>query len=126
MNQGRRIAREKETVESMMRVYCADHHGETASLCQACRELLEYAHKRLDTCPFQDAKPACNHCRVHCYSRSMRDRVKAVMRYAGPRMLLRHPLLSFYHLLDTHRKAPNLSDVKRKGSQTGKSETQQD
>ena len=126
MNQDRRIAREKETVESMMRVYCADHHGGTASLCDACRELLDYAHNRLDTCPFQDAKPACNHCQVHCYSRLMRDRVKAVMRYAGPRMLFRHPLLSFYHLLDKRRKAPSISDVKRKSSQTGKSENQQD
>ncbi|MCG7955581.1 MAG: nitrous oxide-stimulated promoter family protein, partial [Candidatus Thiodiazotropha endolucinida] len=36
-----------------------------------------------------------------------------VMRYAGPRMLLRHPLLSLYHLLDKFRKVPQLPKGKK-------------
>ena len=115
-----RISREKKTVEAMMRIYCADFHGSGKTLCGECSQLLDYAHSRLDTCPFHDAKPACNHCQVHCYSRIMRDRIKTVMRYAGPRMLLRHPLLSFHHLLDKRRVAPSLSDIKRKDSSTGR------
>jgi hypothetical protein len=36
----------------------------------------------------------------------MRERVRAVMRYAGPRMLLRHPILAVLHLLDGMRPPP--------------------
>ena len=109
-----RIAREKRTVEAMVQLYCADHHAEADSLCGECEKLLAYARRRLDTCPFQDAKPACNHCVVHCYAPKMRARVKQVMRYAGPRMLFRHPILSLRHLLDNWRKVPTLSQVRRR------------
>ncbi|MEJ2402950.1 MAG: nitrous oxide-stimulated promoter family protein [Candidatus Thiodiazotropha sp.] len=104
----RRIEREKQTISAMMIRYCHDHHGETDGLCESCAQLLDYAHKRLDTCPFQEHKPACNQCTVHCYSRIRRDRIQAVMRYSGPKMLFRHPLLSLYHLIDKFRKAPKL------------------
>ena len=38
--------------------------------------------------------------------RARREQVKAVMRYAGPRILWRHPVLSLRHWLDGFRKAP--------------------
>jgi len=109
---GRRIAREKQTIEAMMGIYCRDHHGRAGGLCDDCAKLLDYARRRLDACPFQEAKPACNLCQVHCYSALMRERVKSVMRYAGPRMLLRHPVLSLYHLLDKTRRPPALAEAK--------------
>ena len=43
---------------------------------------------------FGDDKPTCANCKVHCYSEAMRERVRDVMRYAGPRMLWRHPVLA--------------------------------
>jgi len=103
---GARIAREKRTIAAMLQIYCNDHHQSQGRLCHECSQLLDYAQRRLDNCPFQDAKPACNHCQVHCYSTRMQDRVKSVMRYAGPRMTLRHPVLSLFHLLDKLRKTP--------------------
>jgi hypothetical protein len=36
----------------------------------------------------------------------MRQRIRAVMRYAGPRMLLRHPGMAIMHLFDGARKQP--------------------
>jgi hypothetical protein len=33
--------------------------------------------------------------------------MKTVMRYAGPRMLWRHPILSLRHWLDGFREAPS-------------------
>ncbi|MDZ7750973.1 MAG: nitrous oxide-stimulated promoter family protein [Gammaproteobacteria bacterium] len=107
-SEGRRIAREKRTISAMVAIYCRHHHATSAVPCEACRTLLAYARRRLEVCPFQEAKPACNHCQVHCYSPTMRERVKEVMRYAGPRMVLRHPVLSVYHLLDARRPAPVL------------------
>ncbi|NEX23125.1 nitrous oxide-stimulated promoter family protein [Thiorhodococcus mannitoliphagus] len=104
-----RIRREQRTIRAMTRIYCRDHHGAGPGLCADCAKLLDYAYQRLGVCPFQARKPACNHCEVHCYSRGMREQVKAVMRYAGPRMLLRHPILSLGHLLDKLRPVPSLA-----------------
>ncbi len=91
-----------------MVIFCHDQHREAAGLCVECRALLAYAHRRLDSCPFQEQKPACNHCAVHCYSATMKELVRAVMRYAGPRMPLRHPLMALMHLVDGMRRAPVL------------------
>ncbi|MES9971543.1 MAG: nitrous oxide-stimulated promoter family protein [Candidatus Thiodiazotropha sp.] len=103
-----RIEREKLTVSAMMAIYCRDHHQTDGTLCDACDKLLDYAHRRLDSCPFQEKKPACNHCNVHCYAKDMRKSVQDVMRYAGPRMVFRHPLLSLLHLFDKMREVPVL------------------
>jgi hypothetical protein len=98
-----RMGREQRTIEAMVQIYCRDHHGSGKSLCPDCDGLLVYARRRLATCPFQEAKTACNRCQVHCYSTSLRKRVKEVMRYAGPRMLLGHPVLALLHLMDERR-----------------------
>jgi len=103
-----RIEREKRTVDAMIRIYCSNQHNSPANSCEQCNRLLEYAINRLDNCPFQERKPACNHCQVHCYSNSMKSEIQRVMRYSGPRMLLRHPYLSLRHFFDTFRKAPTL------------------
>lgn len=87
----------------MMSIYCRDHHGTASTLCAECRDLLDYADCRLDRCPFGEEKTTCVNCSVHCYKPSMRDRVREVMRYAGPRMLLRHPVLAVRHMLDGRR-----------------------
>ena len=93
----RKISREKRTVEFMIRFYCRHKHGK-AELCHDCRELLAYSLARLDRCPFGDGKNSCRRCSVHCYSSDMRQRIRAVMRYAGPRMFLLSPLEAFRHM----------------------------
>jgi hypothetical protein len=109
----RRILREKRTIEAMIHLYCSDQHGTQGALCEDCDELLKYAWNRLDKCPFKDEKPACNHCRVHCYAPAKRQAVQDMMRYAGPRMLVRHPWLSCWHLIDTLRKAPSIHQKRK-------------
>lgn len=96
----RRIAREWKTIQAMIRLYCRNLHGGREGLCGGCEELRHYAEKRLEKCPFAEEKPTCVKCPVHCYEASMRERVRQVMRWAGPRMLLRHPLLALLHLRD--------------------------
>jgi hypothetical protein len=103
------IAREKRTVEAMVRIYCAEHGHEAAGggLCESCGTLLAYSHQRLDRCPYGDDKPSCKECPIHCYRRTEREAMKQVMREAGPLMLWRHPWLAIAHLWkDTFRKAP--------------------
>ena len=94
----RRLTREWKTVSAMLQIYCRDHHGR--ALCPDCAELARYVSLRLDRCQFGPDKPTCARCPVHCYQPSRRDEIKAVMRYAGPRMLWRHPWLSLWHLVN--------------------------
>jgi hypothetical protein len=103
-----RRSREFRTIRAMVALYCHDHHGGRTALCGECGALMDYATRRLDRCVFGDDKPTCANCRVHCYTASMREQVRIVMRYAGPRMLLRHPLLALAHSIDGRRAAPDL------------------
>ena len=99
----RRLAREKRTLEAMIAIYCRDVHAAGRPLCAACEELRSYAEKRLARCPYQVDKPTCVNCPIHCYMPTMRARIKEVMRYAGPRLIFRHPILALMHLMDGHR-----------------------
>ena len=94
-----RIEREKQTVSHMVGIYCSAHHAAGTALCDECRELLAYAHARLDRCKFGTGKPTCKKCPVHCYRQAMRERMRTVMRYAGPRMLWHHPVAALRHLM---------------------------
>lgn len=89
---------ERKTVHAMIQIYCHAQHGGDP-LCASCSELQAYVDERLDKCPFGWDKPTCKNCRVHCYRPEMRDRIKEVMRFSGPRMLLHHPILTLCHLL---------------------------
>jgi hypothetical protein len=111
-----RMTREARTVEAMITLYCRDHHGRDhhgrsqdrsdAVLCPECETLRVYARQRLTKCPYQEGKTTCARCPTHCYKPELRQRVRAVMRYAGPRMLYRHPLLTLQHMFDGLRKVP--------------------
>ncbi|MBA4176837.1 MAG: nitrous oxide-stimulated promoter family protein [Leptothrix sp. (in: Bacteria)] len=105
-----RLQREQATMVAMLRLYCRDHHGGEAAdaegLCPGCAELLAYSRKRLAACPFGPEKPTCSNCQIHCYGPRQREETRVVMRYAGPRMLLRHPILAIAHLVDGRRPAP--------------------
>lgn len=103
-----RLRREWRTIDAMIAVYCRHKHGDRRrDLCGECRELGDYARERLVRCPFGEEKPTCANCRVHCYRAAMRERVRDVMRFAGPRMLTRHPYLALMHVwIDGRRPAP--------------------
>ncbi len=101
-----RIEREHKTLEAMIHLFCSGRHGGRQGLCPACKEFLGYAGRRLDKCPYGKDKPACAKCPIHCYRPEMRERIREVMRFSGPRMVLRHPVLAAFHLLDGRREAP--------------------
>jgi hypothetical protein len=112
-NKHPRMARECRTIEAMLDIYCLGQHGRSqhtmaGNLCEDCQALREYARQRLDKCPYQEGKTTCAKCPIHCYRPQMRAKIRSVMRYAGPRMLYRHPLMALQHLLDGFRKDPIL------------------
>lgn len=92
-----RIGREKRVVEIMIRLYCRKKE-KNPSLCPKCTALLHYAYARLDHCPFGEGKSSCQRCTVHCYKPAMRSRMREVMRFAGPRMILYAPWEALRHL----------------------------
>ena len=111
----RRRALELRTLLAMVTLQCQDRHGgHDQDLCDECAALAAYASRRLARCVFGDDKPTCANCSVHCYNAPMRDAVRAVMRYAGPRMIWRHPLLALAHVRHGGRPAPSLADVRSK------------
>ena len=95
--------REKRTIEVMVGMYCAGRHKVEKGLCEKCAELIDYASMRLDKCPFGEKKPACAKCAIHCYDSSMKSKVTSVMRYAGPRMISKHPILALFHVISSSR-----------------------
>jgi hypothetical protein len=111
-----RMVRERKTIETMVQLYCGEQHGARGEPCANCQELRDYALSRLDQCRYQENKTTCANCPTHCYKPIMRERVKVIMRHAGPRMLRRHPILAIRHLLDRRRKQP--LGVKREPQKT--------
>ena len=83
------------------------------NLALAYEALFVYAQKRLDKCVFGEEKPACKQCPVHCYQPAKREEMKQIMRWAGPRMLWRHPILTVRHLVDDKRPVPELPEKYR-------------
>ena len=107
-----RLRREQRTIEAMIQIWCEAHPMHVrvrfGGLCAGCDSLLDYASYRLLKCPYGEEKPTCKKCPIHCYTRAKRDLMHEVMRFAGPRMLLRHPILAYHHLRDERRAAPRL------------------
>lgn len=103
------FAEELGLVERMIRITCEGEHGTArGDLCAECAALLDYVNARLQRCPYGAEKPTCRQCPIHCYRPSERERIKAVMKYAGPRMLLRGDLAALKHLLHDRKSAPAL------------------
>ena len=100
-----RLARERRTVRLMIEIYCRGHHLQADPLCAECRQLHAYAAQRIDKCLYGDDKPPCAECPIHCYKPVMREKVREVMRYAGPRMMFHHPILAILHYLDKTTKS---------------------
>jgi hypothetical protein len=95
-----RIEREKVVISKMIKLYC-HNKLELNEIPEEYKALESYAHKRLDGCKYGEKKPACKKCPIHCYKPDMRDKVRAVMRWAGPRMMLYDPVAAIRHILHT-------------------------
>ena len=90
-----RLKREMKTIELMIDIYAKGHPEEA----EECSRLKDYAVKRVENCPYGEEKPACKDCAIHCYSTEMREVVRKVMRYSGPRIIFHSPYLAAAHIL---------------------------
>ena len=94
--------REGAVVTEMIAAFCRGKHGtERGQLCEECQALTKYAQLRIYKCPAMATKTFCSQCKIHCYKPVEREQIRQVMRYAGPRMMLSHPLMAAHHGIDT-------------------------
>lgn len=101
--------REKAMVSQMIALYCKKKHGGTG-LCPECAALDAYARQRSDKCPFMETKTFCSNCKVHCYKTDMREKIREVMRFSGPRMICRHPAAAIRHVMETKKEKRKLEE----------------
>lgn len=95
--------REKELVSQMIALYCRKKHHHSNGLCPECEQLDTYAKMRSDRCPFMETKTFCSNCKVHCYKPEMREKIREVMRFSGPRMIFYHPIIAIRHVIESKR-----------------------
>ena len=99
--------KEKEVVSLMIDLYCRKNHHQK-DICEECRALKEYACQRVDKCPFMETKTFCSNCKVHCYKPEMREKIRTVMRFSGPRMIFHHPVMAVSHVIESKQEKRRL------------------
>lgn len=102
----RKLQHERRIVADMIALYCRKKHS-TRELCDDCRALTEYADCRTLACPKMAEKTFCSQCKSHCYRQDMRERIREVMRFAGPRIIFHHPIAALRHLYYSKLKKSN-------------------
>lgn len=98
--------KEKKVMAYMIKLYCKKKHHRK-ELCDECSALLVYANERIDQCPFMATKTFCSNCKVHCYKKEQREKIRTIMRFSGPRMLLHKPIMVLAHLYYTKKEKKN-------------------
>lgn len=93
--------KEKMVIGCMIEIYCSKNHTHKKTLCTECEEIKQYAYKRISCCPVMGEKTFCSNCKIHCYKPDMREKIKEIMRFSGPRMLFVHPLMALRHVFLT-------------------------
>ena len=124
-----RLEREWRTMGCMVKIHCTGHqHARSAGrdVCHDCEAFLAYAARRLEKCPYGEEKPTCATCPIHCYKTQPRALAREIMRYAGPRMLWRHPLLSVRHVLDKMRHVEHPMALRRRGGEATRAPSSRD
>jgi hypothetical protein len=103
--------REKELVSQMIALYCKKQHHTKGPLCPECAALRDYARQRSEKCPFMESKTFCSNCKVHCYKPEMREKIREVMRFSGPRMIFHHPITAIRHVIESKKEKQNMEET---------------
>lgn len=106
--------KEMKVVNEMIALYCRKNHKvqykENHGMCLECYTLSQYAQQRSAHCPRMETKTFCANCKIHCYKPEMREKIRTVMRFSGPRMLLYHPCMAIWHVMTTIQEKRKTND----------------
>ncbi|MFA5576895.1 MAG: nitrous oxide-stimulated promoter family protein [Tissierellaceae bacterium] len=97
-----RIEKDKRILRFMIDLYCERKHKLGLDKCPECQELYDYAAKRLTNCRYGESKPSCKKCKTHCYRPEMKEKIKRVMSFSGPRVILYRPHQYIRYLLKSN------------------------
>ncbi|MCP4957618.1 nitrous oxide-stimulated promoter family protein [Photobacterium aquimaris] len=100
------------TITAMIDFYCLNHHQTNTTpfqRCTDCEQFRSYVKHRLDRCPYGENKPSCKQCPIHCYKPQQKLKSQTIMRYSGPKMLLKHPIMAIRHLVHDKKALPPLT-----------------
>ncbi len=93
--------KDRRTLQAIGRIYCQGNHAErgkdVAGMCSECGAAIEQTLARAEACP-HGHEGNCQDCATPCQRGEAQERIKAIMRYAAPRMLVRHPLMTLEYL----------------------------
>lgn len=95
-----RIEKEKKVIGTMISIYCKKNHHQKV-LCEDCADLQAFALKRLSHCKYGESKTFCSSCPTHCYAPKYKAKIKAVMRFSGPRLIFSHPIMVIHHIIES-------------------------
>lgn len=100
-----KIQKDSIVVRKMILIYCK-HHLKMSELNAEYTELADYCVKRLYRCRWGINKPMCHYCSVSCYRNDMRNKIREVMSWVGPRMFFYAPVTALQFMLwrITHKK----------------------
>ncbi len=102
--------KDRQTLEAIGFIYCRAHHldepKDAQGLCPSCREAIEGTLLKTLQCPYNHAGN-CQDCTIHCQRGESQARIKTIMAYAAPRMLLRHPVMTARYLGKKLRPSPS-------------------
>ncbi len=102
MEKSKRIKKDEKILKKFIQVYCKENHLKKGTkehnngMCKECYELFLYAKQKNEKCPL-DPKPQCKHCKIHCYSKEMRAKIKEIMKFSGIYMIKRGRLDWIFH-----------------------------
>ncbi len=88
-------------IGKFVEVYCNGKHGDISRspfllpedlgqrrVCSDCATFMKYAVSKRVKCPLEAEKPSCKHCRIHCYSKEQREKVREIMSYSGRKLMM--------------------------------------
>ncbi len=97
-------------IGKFVEVYCSGKHGTLERqpfklpaglgerrVCSECAAFMEYAVTKRIKCPLEAEKPSCKHCRIHCYGRVQREKVREIMSYSGRKLMMQGRLDYVWH-----------------------------
>lgn len=88
-------------MEAIGSIYCCGNHDAAARgndiMCPECREAIEGTLQCAEACP-HGHEGNCQDCDTHCQRGEAQQNIKRIMRYAAPRMAIRHPLMTATYL----------------------------
>lgn len=72
-------------------------------LCPVCLAMVLRSEKKTQYCVHMPYKTLCHLCPRPCYTEKQMEEIRPMMRYSGPRLITKHPILTYRHMREIHR-----------------------